>query len=88
MWLKTSVGVDYNASTIEYGFDTNGVGSILDITGRWITLGNNAGLNTNFDLASWATKSGQYLLLRATVVDGAGNAIDPRRLLPVLPGWT
>ncbi|MEC8311753.1 MAG: CARDB domain-containing protein, partial [Candidatus Thermoplasmatota archaeon] len=80
-------GVDHNASTIEYGFDTNGVGSIPDITGRWITLGNNAGLNTTLDLASWATKSGQYLLLRATVVDGAGNAIvTPAASFQVLPG--
>ncbi len=80
-------GVDQSASTIEYGFDTNGVGSIPDITGRWITLGNNAGLNTTLDLASWATKSGQYLLLRATVVDGAGNAIvTPAASYQVLPG--
>ena len=58
-----------------------------DITGRWITLGNNAGLNTTLDLASWATKSGQYLLLRATVVDGAGNAIvTPAASFQVLPG--
>ena len=80
-------GVDQNASIIEYGFDTNGVGSIPDITGRWITLGNNAGLNTTLDLASWATKSGQYLLLRATVVDGAGNTIvTPAASYQVLPG--
>ena len=80
-------GVDHNASIIEYGFDTNGVGSIPDITGRWITLGNNAGLNTSLDLESWATKSGQYLLLRATVVDGAGNSIvTPSSSYQVLPG--
>ncbi len=80
-------GVDQSASAIEYGFDTNGVGSIPDITGRWITLGNNQGLNTSLDLASWATKSGQYLLLRATVVDGAGNTIvTPTASFQVLPG--
>ena len=80
-------GVDQTTSIIEYGFDTNGVGSIPDITGRWITLGNNAGLNTSLDLQSWATKSGQYLLLRATVVDEAGNTIvTPSASYQVLPG--
>ena len=39
MWLKTSALASTTTRRPSSGFDTNGVGSIPDITGRWIALG-------------------------------------------------
>lgn len=79
-------GIDESASYMEYGFDANGVGATPDLTGRWVSLGT-GGLNGSLGLASWATKSGQYLMLRAVVTDEAGNSMTTATSsYQVLPG--
>ena len=71
----TSSGVDISNSFIEYGFDSNGVGQTPDISGNWQpSMG--TGLDSTVAQSSWATKSRQYLMLRATVTDVAGNSIQ------------
>ena len=79
-------GIDESSSYMEYGFDANGVGETPDLTGRWVQLGT-GGLNASLGLASWATKSGQYLMLRAVVTDTAGNTLTTATSsFQVLPG--
>ena len=71
----TSSGVDITNSFIEYGFDSNGFGQTPDISGNWQpSMG--TGLDSTVAQSSWATKSRQYLMLRATVTDVAGNSIQ------------
>ena len=68
-------GVDITSSYIEYGFDSNGFGQTPDISGTWQpSMG--TGLDSTVAQSSWATKSRQYLMLRATVMDVAGNTIQ------------
>ena len=68
-------GVDITSSYIEYGFDSNGFGQTPDISGTWQpSMG--TGLDSTVAQSSWATKSRQYLMLRATVMDLAGNTIQ------------
>ena len=68
-------GVDITSSFIEYGFDSNGFGQTPDISGTWQpSMG--TGLDSTVAQSSWATKSRQYLMLRATVMDVAGNTIQ------------
>lgn len=68
-------GVDITGSYIEYGFDSNGFGQTPDISGTWQpSMG--TGLDSTVAQSSWATKSRQYLMLRATVMDVAGNTIQ------------
>ena len=70
-----SSGVDITSSFIEYGFDSNGFGQTPDISGTWQpSMG--TGLDSTVAQSSWATKSRQYLMLRATVMDVAGNTIQ------------
>ncbi len=79
-------GIDNNNSKIQYGFDLNGVGATPDQSGRWIDLGV-TGLEGTMGVASWATKSRQYLMLRAVVNDNAGNElITIPRAFQILPG--
>ena len=79
-------GIDLNNSKIQYGFDLNGVGATPDQSGRWIDLGV-SGLDGTFGLASWATKSRQYLMVRAIVTDNAGNElITIPNSFQILPG--
>ena len=71
----TSSGIDISNSFIEYGFDSNGFGQTPDISGNWQpSMG--TGLDSTVAQSSWATKSRQYLMLRATVTDVAGNSIQ------------
>ena len=71
----TSSGIDLTNSFIEYGFDSNGFGQTPDISGNWQpSMG--TGLDSTVAQSSWATKSRQYLMLRATVTDVAGNSIQ------------
>lgn len=71
----TSSGIDITNSFIEYGFDSNGFGQTPDISGNWQpSMG--TGLDSTVAQSSWATKSRQYLMLRATVTDVAGNSIQ------------
>ena len=79
-------GIDNDESYIEYGFDSNGVGSTPDLTGRWLRVGT-GGLDGVIGLSSWATKARQYLALRAVVIDNAGNeVITPISFNQILPG--
>ncbi len=68
-------GIDNANSYIEYGFDSNGFGQTPDISGSWQpSMG--TGLDSTVAQSSWATKSRQYLMLRATVIDVAGNSMQ------------
>ena len=68
-------GIDIANSYIEYGFDSNGFGQTPDLSGSWQpSMG--SGLDSTVAQSSWATKSRQYLMLRATVVDVAGNSLQ------------
>ena len=79
-------GIDLDNSKIQYGFDLNGVGATPDQSGRWIDLGV-SGLEGTMGLASWATKSRQYLMLRAIVTDNAGNElVTIPNSFQILPG--
>ena len=79
-------GIDLSNSKIQYGFDLNGVGATPDQSGRWIDLGA-SGLDGSMGLASWATKSRQYLMVRAIVNDNAGNElISIPSAFQILPG--
>ncbi len=79
-------GIDLANSKIQYGFDLNGVGATPDQSGRWIDLGT-SGLDGTMGLASWATKSRQYLMVRAIVTDNAGNQlVSIPSAFQILPG--
>ena len=79
-------GIDLDNSKIQYGFDLNGVGATPDQSGRWIDLGV-TGLEGTMGLSSWATKSRQYLMLRAIVTDDAGNElVTIPSAFQILPG--
>ena len=79
-------GIDETEISLEYGFDLNGVGLTPDLSGQWLEVPG-SGLDRDLALANWATKSRQYLMLRATVVDEAGNSetTEPRAF-QVMPG--
>jgi hypothetical protein len=79
-------GINLDNSKIQYGFDLNGVGATPDQSGRWIDLGV-SGLEGTMGLASWATKSRQYLMVRAIVTDNAGNElVTIPNSFQILPG--
>ena len=79
-------GIDLDNSKIQYGFDLNGVGATPDQSGRWIDLGV-TGLEGTMGLSSWATKSRQYLMVRAIVTDYAGNElVTIPSAFQILPG--
>ncbi len=79
-------GIDLDNSKIQYGFDLNGVGATPDQSGRWIDLGV-SGLEGTMGLSSWATKSRQYLMVRAIVNDEAGNElVTIPSAFQILPG--
>ena len=79
-------GIDESEISLQYGFDLNGVGLTPDLSGQWLEVPG-TGLDRDLALANWATKSRQYLMLRATVVDEAGNSetTEPRAF-QVMPG--
>ncbi|MGB1365970.1 MAG: OmpL47-type beta-barrel domain-containing protein [Candidatus Poseidoniaceae archaeon] len=79
-------GIDVNAVSLQYGFDSNGVGLTPDLSGQWLELPG-SGLDRGLAMANWATKSRQYLMLRATISDEAGNSdtTEPRAF-QVMPG--
>jgi hypothetical protein len=79
-------GIDESEISLQYGFDLNGVGLTPDLSGQWLEIPG-SGLDRDLALANWATKSRQYLMLRATIVDEAGNSetTEPRAF-QVMPG--
>jgi hypothetical protein len=83
--IDDTSGIDTVASYIEYGFDSNGVGQTPDLSGSWQQI-SNTGLSGVVAQSSWATKSRQYLMLRAHVVDLSGNSITtPPASYQILP---
>lgn len=79
-------GIDNSNSYIQFGFDSNGVGQTPDLSGNWQQM-STPGLTGTIGLASWATKSRQYLMFRAVVVDNAGNEyISNPSSYQILPG--
>ena len=73
--IDLNSGIDNTNSYIEYGFDANGFGQTPDLSGSWqASMG--SGLDSVVAQSSWATKSRQYLMLRATVTDNAGNSFQ------------
>lgn len=79
-------GIDISAVSLQYGFDSNGVGLTPDLSGQWLELPG-SGLDRGLAMANWATKSRQYLMLRATIADEAGNSetTEPQAF-QVMPG--
>ena len=79
-------GIDESDVSLQYGFDSNGVGLTPDLSGQWLELPG-SGLDRGLAMANWATKSRQYLMLRATIADEAGNSetTEPRAF-QVMPG--
>tara|TARA_B100000614_G_scaffold172687_1_gene153859 strand:- start:2819 stop:4621 length:1803 start_codon:yes stop_codon:yes gene_type:complete len=79
-------GIDTSAVSLQYGFDSNGVGLTPDLSGQWLELPG-SGLDRGLAMANWATKSRQYLMLRATIADEAGNSetTEPQAF-QVMPG--
>ena len=79
-------GIDEDAVSLQYGFDSNGVGLTPDLSGQWLELPG-SGLDRGLAMANWATKSRQYLMLKATIVDEAGNSetTEPQGF-QVMPG--
>ena len=79
-------GIDVSACSIEYGFDANGAGSIPDISTDWLSVGSGTSANLSSAI-DWSTRAGQYLSLRATLVDTAGNtATTAASHFLILPG--
>ena len=66
-------GVDESEISLQYGFDLNGVGLTPDLSGQWLEVPG-TGLDRDLALYNWATKSRQYLMLRATITDEAGKS--------------
>ncbi len=79
-------GIEVESCSIEYGFDANGEGSIPDISTDWLSVGSGTSANLSSAI-DWSTRAGQYLSLRATLVDSAGNsAITTASHFLILPG--
>jgi hypothetical protein len=84
--LDDGSGIDTTASYMQYGFDSNGVGQTPDLSSRWLDFGVD-GLDATVGLSNWATKSRQYLMFRAVVVDQAGNTYSSTpSAFQILPG--
>ena len=79
-------GIDVASCSIEYGFDSNGAGSTPDISSDWLSVG--SGTSNSLSAAiDWTTRAGQYLSLRSTLVDSAGNTVTtPASHFLILPG--
>ena len=79
-------GIDLSSVSLQYGFDSNGVGHTPDLSGQWLELPG-SGLDRGLAMANWATKSRQYLMLRATIADEAGNTeTTEAQAFQVMPG--
>ena len=79
-------GIDVASCSLEYGFDANGGGGVPDISTDWLSVGSGTSnsLSTSID---WTNRAGQYLSLRANLVDSAGNSVTtPASHFLILPG--
>ncbi len=82
----TLSGIDEGNTTLRYGFDNDGMGSVPDITNQWLSLGSgiSADLPTGID---WSTKQGDWLGVSAIMTDVAGNqAMSPPTYVRIIPG--
>ena len=79
-------GIDEGNTTLRYGFDNDGMGSVPDITNQWLSLG--SGVNANLPSGiDWATKQGDWLGVSAIMTDVAGNqAMSPPTYVRIIPG--
>jgi len=79
-------GIDDANTTLRYGFDNDGMGSVPDITNQWLSLG--SGVNANLPSGiDWATKQGDWLGVSAIMTDVAGNqAMSPPTYVRIIPG--
>ena len=79
-------GIDVGSCSIEYGFDSNGAGSVPDISSDWLSVG--SGTSSSLSAAiDWTTRAGQFLSLRSTLVDSAGNTVTtPASHFLIVPG--
>ncbi len=79
-------GIDEANTTLRYGFDNDGMGSVPDITNQWLSLG--SGVNANLPSGiDWATKQGDWLGVSAIMTDVAGNqAMSPPTYVRIIPG--
>ncbi len=79
-------GIDEGNTTLRYGFDNDGMGSIPDITNQWLSLG--SGMNANLPSGiDWSTKQGDWVGFSALMTDNAGNQIlSPPTYVRVIPG--
>ena len=82
----TLSGIDESNTTLRYGFDNDGMGSIPDITNQWLSLG--SGMNANLPSGiDWSTKQGDWLGVSAIMSDNAGNQIlSPPTYVRIVPG--
>ena len=84
-------GIDSTNTIIEYGFDLDGSGDSPDDGNGWTILPTSADESNTFSAILsgiiWELKENQYLMLRATIMDNAGNqkVTDPM-LVTILPG--
>ena len=77
-------GIDLDNSKIQYGFDLNGVGATPDQSGEMDRYRIHWPRQYCWNI--WATKSRQYLMLRAIVTDNAGNELVTSSAFQNLPG--
>ena len=82
----TLSGIDESNTTLRYGFDNDGMGSIPDITNQWLSLG--SGMSANLPSGiDWSTKQGDWLGVSAIMIDNAGNQIlSPPTYVRIVPG--
>ena len=84
-------GIDSSNTFVEYGFDLDGSGSSPDDGNGWTSLVTTKESEDTFSAilsgVIWDLKENQYLMLRATISDNAGNqkVTDPM-FVTILPG--
>lgn len=85
-------GIDAATSNLQYGFDLNGSGTEPDDGNGWLNASTSMGSDGKTMTAQitgivWGLKGDQYLMLRATMVDTAGNQkVTSPVFVPILPG--
>ena len=92
MTSDVNSGIDSSKTFIEYGFDLDGIGSNPDDGNGWNSLSTTIEEDTQTFSALlsgiiWDLKENQFLMLRATMTDNAGNEkITDPTFVTILPG--